>query len=355
VFTHQLIQEYFASEVLGEKFDEGSSSLSFFKIDEWWLPNGWEETAIILAGVRGASQLEEIVKWIGEAQPEVAIRCINESGIPGLTINSISITLKNHLRKIWEERLIDKTESINARMAIGRALGAIGDLRKGIGIKNGLPQISWCKISTSGKKISKYPITNSQFDSFVVDRDYDELKWWSTEGKEWKKHNKSKYHSTVSNYPVTNVTWFEAEAFCSWLSSKMSKQIRLPTYNEWLNAAYGEKKREYPWGNKFNPDYLNIAIEENESNRICSVGIFPKSRSYNGVEDMLGNVWEWCYDKSPVNYYPEKLNLEKATTHILVGGAFDKEVDYVKRGYQYWSYPDFHRGNIGFRILCVSN
>lgn len=48
------------------------------------------------------------------------------------------------------------------------------------------------------------------------------------------------------------ITWFEANAYCAWLSTVMGKEFRLPTEVEWEAAARGQDGRAYPWGNDWN-------------------------------------------------------------------------------------------------------
>ena len=59
--------------------------------------------------------------------------------------------------------------------------------------------------------------------------------------------------------PVVGVSWFEAEAYCNWLSKELGKPIRLPTEEEWERAARHTDGREYPWGEEFDRNRLNSA------------------------------------------------------------------------------------------------
>jgi len=107
------------------------------------------------------------------------------------------------------------------------------------------------------------------------------------------------------DYPVINVSWFNAQAFCEW------RGARLPTEAEWEFAAsvnpIEEIKYRHPWGDSFDGERLNFcdvncrtdspdAVWDDGFNDTAPVGSYPDGRSPVGVYDMLGNVMEWVND-----------------------------------------------------------
>jgi formylglycine-generating enzyme required for sulfatase activity len=110
------------------------------------------------------------------------------------------------------------------------------------------------------------------------------------------------------NYPVHNVTWYEAQAFCDTLSARTGKAYRLPTEEEWEYAARGGNSSEsyvYSGGDSIG----RVAWHNgNAGSSVHMVG--GKSKNELGIHDMSGNVFEWCssvwrssYSSSPSGSY----------------------------------------------------
>ncbi len=96
--------------------------------------------------------------------------------------------------------------------------------------------------------------------------------------------------------PVVGITWFEARAYCAWLSAQTGEQVDLPTEVEWEAAARGRGARgrdgrAYAYGNTFDTARCNTF--ETHIRRTTPVGVFPDGRSPAGIYDLSGNVWEW--------------------------------------------------------------
>ena len=109
-------------------------------------------------------------------------------------------------------------------------------------------------------------------------------------------------------HPVVYVSSLDAIKFCQWLTTRERKKYRLPTEAEWEYAARGTDGRKYPWGNHAGRGDLANFADRNTvfawSDREIDdgypesspVGAFPQGISPFGMEDMAGNVWEWCLD-----------------------------------------------------------
>ena len=177
---------------------------------------------------------------------------------------------------VYLERLVSHLVSLltgklppSERADAGRLLGQLGDPRPGVGLNpDGLPDIVWCDVLAGkfimgskddelayGKEtpqhalelpdywISKYPITNAQFDAFVQDDGYTD-KWracWTPAGWEWKGDrlapDKQGGVYDLPNHPLVMVSWYEALAFSNWLGKKLGRAVALPNEAQWEKAA----------------------------------------------------------------------------------------------------------------------
>ncbi len=91
--------------------------------------------------------------------------------------------------------------------------------------------------------------------------------------------------------PVVGITWFEARAYCAWLSAQTGEPYDLPSEVEREAAARGKKGRVYAYGDAFDSARCNTF--ETHIRRTTPVGVFPDGRSPAGIYDLSGNVWEW--------------------------------------------------------------
>lgn len=231
--------------------------------------------------------------------------------------------------------------------------------------------------------IGKFPITNQEFRIFWKSGGYQETKWWSKAGLEWlnrspedeEKMNLEKWKRRngrnepalwndlgwgIPNRPVVEVTWFEAMAYCAWLTEQMqfSNELpagylaRLPTEAEWEKAARGIDGRFWPWGNKWEDNYTNTRIANLLTTN--SMGIFNVDMSPYGVFDMVGNMTEWChsllftYPYSPTDGR-EKIDIDeqravRSSSWFL--GKYATHCAY-RRSYS----PDSHFDGLGFRVV----
>lgn len=92
------------------------------------------------------------------------------------------------------------------------------------------------------------------------------------------------------------VSWFEAVAFCAWTRSTLGwAGCRLPTEAEREQAARGAVGHRFPWGaDDAEPSRLNY--DESGIGHATPVGIYPLGATPDGIHDLAGNAWEWCWD-----------------------------------------------------------
>ncbi len=237
-------------------------------------------------------------------------------------------------------------------------------------VHKAMPLLEWCHISAGkimgdGVRIkkataikeffmSKYPVTNTQFQAFVTATDgYENPAWWqsSLEVRQWHADHPRPIEmpDNRENHPRTNICWYEAHAFCEWLSYKTGWTVKLPTAQQWQRAAQGDTNWHYPWSSKFEPDYCNT--KESEVRGTTPVTQYPKSASPFGVCDMLGNVWEWCANGQAA--VDESSNGDKADLlRVVRGGSFMSLRKRTSIEFHYVLNPLYRYESIGFRLAC---
>ncbi len=176
-------------------------------------------------------------------------------------------------------------------------------------------------------------------------------------GKDLQKPDSLPSHRwTEGNRPVERVSWYDAMAFCRWLSKKMDLDIRLPTEEQWEKAARGTDGREYPWGDGYKEGFANIDEKNSEGSgeyyleETSAVGIYPQGKSPYGLMDMSGNVWEWCLNKH------EESQITTADVsggvRVVRGGAWGGFTESCRSSFRYHGNPGYRLNNQGFRLLC---
>jgi len=199
--------------------------------------------------------------------------------------------------------------------------------------------------------IGKYPVTNREYQVFVKDTKYRSPEGWTGD----------QYPEKMGNYPVVNISWEDATAYCKWLSEKTGKTYRLPTEAEWEKAARGTDGRIYPWGDKYDPMKANT-IRTNIASKILGntpVDQFsPQGDSPYGCADMAGNVWEWCADWFYPDEYKHRNNGVKdpqgpnwqRSDRIIRGGACNVSPIDTRCTHRGGAGPGYISGSLGFRI-----
>ncbi len=385
-FTHQLLQEYFAARCMDIKIqsdkEDGLKARDIWLSERWWNRTNWEEAAILLAGLY-SDDCTKIVEWVALGNPEVAAQCVVRSGA------ALAEATKEGLRAEWIYRLTDLKDDPNplSRAAVGRALGLTGwDNRKGVGIveQNGvmLPDIDWVRIpegefqygdekaeyAAKPQKLtlptfwlSRYPITYGQFQTFVDDPEgLKDPRWFEGLAASEEEHQAGDQAFKFDNHPRERVSWYQAMAFCRWLSWRLGGlydlkkvadwEVRLPTEFEWEKAARGTDGRLYPYKGEYDPKKGNT---EQIIGQTSAVGIFPNGASPYGVEEMSGNVWEWCLSNySKPKFDAAKENLRTDDNRVLRGGSWGYDRGFARAVYRNNNHPANHNNHIGFRVLC---
>ena len=91
--------------------------------------------------------------------------------------------------------------------------------------------------------------------------------------------------------PVVGVSWYEALAYCNWLSRQSGRHFDLPSEVEWEAVARGQESRAYPWGNTWRDLAANMS--ETHVQSTSPIAVFPHGDTPDKVADLAGNTFEW--------------------------------------------------------------
>jgi hypothetical protein len=343
-YWHLTFQEYLAARAIA-----GMEDTEVWKVlldgERIYAPE-WREMVLLLAGVlcgrQGPGKVNALLRAVLDrlgpnANLAAQARC---AGLLGCIVNDLAPLhyqpadpryrqLMDAVLGIFDK---DKAAEIDfkVRLEAAEALGQAGDPRLNhpnwipIKGKRGLPDF----------EIGKYPVTVAEYKAFVDGGGYEDESFWPAGGfgqrdkpDEWEDQLQ---HPTR---PVVYVTWYEASAYARWAGA------RLLSEKDWEWAARGSGGREYPWGDK-RPDATRANYDQTGPQHTTPVGLYPCGATPEGVQDMVGNVWEWVQDW---------FDKEKKAK-VLRGGSFSDLAGYLRASVRGNIGPGFRDVSIGFRL-----
>ncbi len=184
--------------------------------------------------------------------------------------------------------------------------------------------------------------------------------------------------------PVKMVTWYDAAAYCNWLSERegIPKEqwcyepnesgkyaegmklpahylkrtgYRLPTEEEWEYTCRSGAETYYSFGDSVRLLDKYVWFHANSGRRSHAVGSLKPNDL--GLFDMHGNVWEWCHENQNQPYgmaedgkaTEEKDEINTSSSCLLRGRSFNTEWEFAPCDFRYWSVPSIRGGSVGFR------
>jgi len=197
------------------------------------------------------------------------------------------------------------------------------------------------RTTEEGFWLDRLQVSNLQFQVFVDEGGYENKSFWSLGVRNrigdfvdrtrilgpryWKN---GKFPKGLGNHPVVGVCWYEAEAFARWQGK------RLPTDTEWMNAACGPLttldghtvQRQYPWGQETKTGVANLwgaDLPNSHPSGTVATDSLPDGATDAGIQQLLGNVWEWTSSEFKISVDNENVVLDRPmkSLRIAVGIA----------------------------------
>lgn len=390
-FIHLTFEEYLAAVALALK-GQGNSTPIIEILSEHVGEQAWREVTLLTIGYLGLRQqlprvAGEVVEALVNNRPGPAGEAAVLAGEAVLDTWPGGVMPQSRERVIFAliEAMQDNEVRPELRRDAGLLLGRLGwrpnDLDRFIEIDAGEYQAG---VKKEAKEIpyhyfvAKYPVTNSQFARFIKEDGYQNQELWSETGWAWRtgkydertmqdlerdwlehrplaKRNIPYYWHNLelgnAIAPVVGVCWYEAEAYCNWLSKKIvavpdGYVARLANDNEWERAARGKDGREYPWGEGFNKNASNTWDSDATGSGLggtTAVCTFPNGVSADEVWDMSGNVWEWTR-----SWYDDDKKYR-----IVRGGSWIGYHWFARSSFCNWSIPLMFNDDLGFRVVIA--
>jgi gamma-glutamyl hercynylcysteine S-oxide synthase len=218
-------------------------------------------------------------------------------------------------------------------------------------------------------RIARFPVTNAEWQAFIDAGGYDEPRWWSARGWAhrleaglerplfWSRDGARRRFGIVEpippDEPVQHVCFFEAEAYAAWAGA------RLPTEQEWEKACAWDPaagvRRRWPWGSA-DPSSATANLG-GTALRPAPVGGYPAGASAYGVEQLIGDVWEWTSSGfepwpgfTPMLYAQYSMPFFGGDFRVLRGGSWAVDGAAVRPSFRNWDLPIRRQIFCGLRL-----
>jgi len=229
--------------------------------------------------------------------------------------------------------------------------------------------------------INPFEVTNAEFREFSTDpHGYGEDTNWTEAGRSWKANNASQASALLKptdgdyerfgqpDQPVVQVNWFEANAYCRWLTKTFGRGVwtfGLPTEAEWEKVARGPDNFDYGLGRNISDQEVKLYNwKKNPGAEITVVGVIETKSKYvanrYGVYHMTGNVAEWTQStyrpfnrQRPYVDDDDRNHDEESGERVLRGGSwYTASIAGLYIPYRENYRPEVKAPYLGFRVVA---
>jgi gamma-glutamyl hercynylcysteine S-oxide synthase len=213
-------------------------------------------------------------------------------------------------------------------------------------------------VDVPGFWIGRFPVSNADWQEFCGAGGYTEARWWSRRG--WQHRSEAglvrpmswhqdgtrtrfgRREEIPAEEPVQHITFFEAEAYAAWAGA------RLPTEVEWEKACAWDpaagRRRRWPWGSAdVTPALANVG---GHALRPAPLGAYPAGASAYGVEQLIGDIWEWTSSDfrpwpgfQPMLYAQYSAPFFGGDYRVLRGGSWAVAPSTIRPSFRNWDHP----------------
>lgn len=379
-FSHKNFLEYLAATALVNELDQAMLDVVLAHAGD----PSWEEVIQLAFAHENLPQkryklLVDALLKAGHSL--LAGRCAVDAG------RRLPVPLREQIQAQLLEEMVDPTRKPKLRFEAGQLIDILGWLPEDL---NQWLKCPGCADNRHDLWVMKYPVTNAQFSLFMAAGGYETPDFWGgpeSAGWQWRLGNHPDYRGSGAvtqpeywqdtrfgkerhGFPVVGVSWYEAAAYTSWLTSLLQsdsplpvaqqalvadlqaagiKTTRLPTHDEWVRLAGGAGQNRYPWDKPGQPETneaesvaARANVNETGIGQTSPVGLFPAGASHPfGLMDLTGNVWEWT----------ETWTDDKKEARVLCGGSWSDLRGGARVAVRFRLKPGNSYNNFGFRVV----
>lgn len=375
-FWHLTFQEYLAAKELASMRDD--------KTNGWWpvvsnrLENvQWRETVDLFPGVLldGGRRVivDDLLTWVmdrysGKDLSKIACK----AGVMGRILEPTKVygykpdekIQKQYQTVLKQAMAIFTLEGaakvpIKNRLPAAEALGQGGDPR----FVEDRWRDNFIKVKDNPIALGKYLVTVQEYQRFIDHGGYDNPDYWQEDrvwtfrqANEWRELGDWVNQLDHPNRPVVGVSWYEAMAYCVWLtqqrvSEKEGVRFFLPEEKDWEKVAIPDQ-REYPWG-VADPTPEMANYDEGNIDHATPVGLYPAGDGHYGHCDLAGNVGEWS--ATPWTDSDVSAIQELGPPKVVRGGSWLYPFVGLRAAVRGRNHAGFRSDVLGFRVAAPAS